>query len=227
MTISVIQKNQRRCLLWVASHEPRGLYRCRGLSTSEAQTEVTREDLVKEAAIMTKSLYRSCLRSIKVIRWGNIFDDKEFEQREQDFLKPAGPGGAISMVPPPDKEDELRSRAEYYHSFTREYFTQESDCLDNDPLREKDIRRYLYYLRKGEKDRTWLLADMMFPDPFKAVFDHERAQRWEQMSKRYLAEDNEEEEDVVDGDDIKLPDNYFGEEEEDPDWFKKKFPSMK
>jgi len=196
------------------------------ISTNTNSEEVTRQFLIDEAAVMTKSLYRSCLRSIKAIRWGNDYDDKEFERREEEFLKPSGPGGMISMAPPPDKEDELRSRAEYYHSFAREYFTQESDCLDNDPLREKDTRRYLYYLRKGEKDRKWLLADMMFPDPYKEAFDHDRVDRWEAMSMKYLGEDVVEE-DVSDEQPIETPPNYFGEDDEDPEWFQKKYPTIK
>ena len=199
-------------------------------STSLSTNSVSREELLEEAEYLTKSLYRSCIRSVRLIRWGNDFDEKEFERREEEFQNPTA-GGVISMAPPPNKEDELRSRAEYYHSYTREYFTQESDCLDNDPLLERDFRRYLYYLRKGEKDRKWLLGDMMFPDPYKNSFDQERVNRFEAMSKKYLGEDEEEEEDTnVFGDDTKQIDadsssndvsNDGFIEDEDPDWFQK------
>ena len=199
-------------------------------STSLSTNSVSREELLEEAEYLTKSLYRSCIRSVRLIRWGNDFDEKEFERREEEFQNPTA-GGVISMAPPPNKEDELRSRAEYYHSYTREYFTQESDCLDNDPLLERDFRRYLYYLRKGEKDRKWLLGDMMFPDPYKNSFDQERVNRFEAMSKKYLGEDEEEEEDTnVFGDDTKQIDadsssndvsNDGFVEDEDPDWFQK------
>ena len=187
---------------------------------------VTREDLLAEAAVLTKSLYRTCLRSVRLIRGGNDFDDKEFEKREADFLKPSGFGGRISMAPPPDKEDELRSRAEYYHSYTREYFIQESDCLDNDPLRERDIKRYLYYLRKGEKDRRWLLADMMFPDPYKDVIDQKRVDKFEAMAKRYLGEDEINVEPVVEQK-VAVQDNFFDADDENPEWFKTKYPHLK
>jgi len=148
----------------------------------------------------------------------------------------------MSMAPPPNKEDELRSRAEYYHSYAREYFTQESDCLDNDPLEERDIRRYLYYLRKGEKDRKWLLGDMMFPDPYKNSLDKARVKRFKAMSKKYLGEDEEEEVqekknplfDDDDGDDDKgnktgaTPTGSDGfVEDEDPEWFQKKYPHLR
>jgi len=199
-------------------------------STPLSTNSVSREELLEEAEYLTKSLYRSCIRSVRLIRWGNDFDEKEFERREEEFQNPTA-GGVISMAPPPNKEDELRSRAEYYHSYTREYFTQESDCLDNDPLLERDFRRYLYYLRKGEKDRKWLLGDMMFPDPYKNSFDQERVNRFEAMSKKYLGEDEEEEEDTnVFGDDTKQIDadsssndvsNDGFIEDEDPDWFQK------
>ncbi len=185
---------------------------------------VTRQALLEEATALTKILYRMCLRSVKFIRWGNAFDDKEFEKREEDFLKPSGPGGRISMAPPPDKEDELRSRAEYYHSYAREYFTQESDCLDNDPLREKDIKRYVYYLRKGDKDRKWLLADMMFSDPYKTALDYTRIDRFEAMAKRYLGEEDVEEQSIAEH---ATRDDYFDADDEDPEWFKTKYPNLK
>jgi len=188
---------------------------------------VSRDDLLDEATYLTNSLYRRCIRSVKAIRWGNEFDDKEFERRENEFQNPTA-GGRISMSPPPNKEDELRSRTEYYHSFAREYFTQESDSLDNDPLDERDIRRYLYYLRKGDKDRKWLLGDMMFPDPFKNSIDQERIKKFEAMSKKYLGEDDEEEENE---------ENYTAEngsnknngfiDDDDPDWFQKNYPHLR
>ena len=57
---------------------------------------VSREDLVQEAAYLTKSLYRKCMRSIRHIRWGNYFDDKEFQRREEEFQNPTA-GGVMSM----------------------------------------------------------------------------------------------------------------------------------
>ena len=197
--------------------------------THDIPDTVTRDDIREAASALTRSLYRTCLRSIKVIRWGNSFDDKEFERREEEFLKPSGPGGMISMAPPPDKEDELRSRAEYYHSYAREYFIQESDSLDNDPLREKDINRYLYYLRKGDKDRKWLLADMMFPDPYKTTTDHARIERFEAMSKRYLGIDVEDDDDDDDDSEVdqETSDDFFDADDENPEWFQKRFPNLK
>ncbi len=192
-------------------------------TTSSSSTAVSRDDLLEEAEYLTKSLYRNCLRSVRLIRWGNEFDDKEFQRREEEFQNPTA-GGVMSMAPPPNKEDELRSRAEYYHSYAREYFTQESDCLDNDPLQERDIRRYQYYLRKGEKDRKWLLGDMMFSDPYKNAFDKQRVNRFEEMFKKYLNEDEEEEDFAVEQEFTSTSSTSSGDgfiEDEDPDWFQK------
>ena len=200
----------------------------RATSRASAASAISREDLVNEAAFLTKSLYRNCIRSVRLIRWGNEFDEKEFQKREEEFQNPTA-GGVMSMAPPPNKEDELRSRAEYYYSFTREYFTQESDSLDNDPLLERDIRRYLYYLRKGEKDRKWLLGDMMFPDPYKNSLDQDRINRFETMSKKYLGTDEEETKNPLfedDSNDKNHDEATFGGddgfiEDEDPEWFQK------
>ncbi|VEU36165.1 unnamed protein product [Pseudo-nitzschia multistriata] len=206
----------------------------RATSRASAASAISREDLVNEAAFLTKSLYRNCIRSVRLIRWGNEFDEKEFQKREEEFQNPTA-GGVMSMAPPPNKEDELRSRAEYYYSFTREYFTQESDSLDNDPLLERDIRRYLYYLRKGEKDRKWLLGDMMFPDPYKNSLDQDRINRFETMSKKYLGTDEEETKNPLfedDSNDKNHDEATFGGddgfiEDEDPEWFQKKYPHLR
>eukprot|EP00531_Pseudo-nitzschia_arenysensis_P013709 CAMPEP_0116122736 /NCGR_PEP_ID=MMETSP0329-20121206/4372_1 /TAXON_ID=697910 /ORGANISM="Pseudo-nitzschia arenysensis, Strain B593" /LENGTH=200 /DNA_ID=CAMNT_0003616601 /DNA_START=214 /DNA_END=816 /DNA_ORIENTATION=- len=199
---------------------------------ASSSTSVSREDLLEEAEFLTKSLYRNCIRSVRLIRWGNEFDEKEFQRREEEFQNPTA-GGIMSMAPPPNKEDELRSRAEYYHSYAREYFTQESDCLDNDPLQERDLKRYLYYLRKGEKDRKWLLGDMMFSDPYKNALDKERVSQFEAKFQKYLNGDEEEPEDVVaqnSSNQNSTPTNSAGNgfiEDEDPEWFQKKYPHLR
>ena len=179
---------------------------------------------------------RICLRSVNVIRHGNEFDEKEFQRRDEEFSNPK-PGVSFSMAPPPNREDELRSRAEYYQSYAREYFIQESDCLDNDPLHKRDIKRYLYYVRKGDKDRKWLLADMMFPDPYKDSMDHNQIANFESLSKKYLGE--EEEDDTTStaaGGSLSLDGSngtssetkdYFDADDESPEWFKEKFPNIK
>jgi hypothetical protein len=200
-------------------------------TTSNNSSTVSRDDLLYPAAFLTKSLYRRCLHSIKVIRWGNEFDDLEFQKRQEEFRNPERRGsGVLSMAPPPNKvhkDDELRSRAEYYLSYAREHFTQESDCLENDPLKERDIQRYLYYLKKGEKDRKWLLQDMMFSDPYKDAVDKEGIEQFEAMSKKYLGTDKDEEEAKKGTESSQHQANNSFAEDEDPEWFQKKFPHLR
>jgi hypothetical protein len=84
------------------------------------------------------------------------------------------------MLPPVDREDELRSRAEYYTQYARELFVQESDCLPHTTeWTEQHITRYLHHLRRGDEHRRWLLADMKFEDPFRKSFDHRRVDMFE------------------------------------------------
>eukprot|EP00934_Nitzschia_sp_Nitz4_P008990 Nitzschia sp. Nitz4//scaffold38_size140716//36126//39532//NITZ4_003133-RA/size140716-processed-gene-0.57-mRNA-1//-1//CDS//3329550036//8980//frame0 len=199
----------------------------RGMTIS-SDDEISRQEILDEAAALTKSLYRVCLRSVKVIRWGNEFDEMDFAKREQDFLKPSGPSGTISLAPPPDKEDELRSRAEYYHSYIREYFFQESDSLSRDPLHERDVTRYLYYLRKGEKDRRWLLGDMMFSDPFKDAMDYDRIDRFEARALKHVGvEKGGTKSATAKQDETEQKDDFFGEDDDTPAWFQEKFPHVK
>mmetsp|Transcript_13019 Transcript_13019/g.32867 ORF Transcript_13019/g.32867 Transcript_13019/m.32867 type:complete len:237 (+) Transcript_13019:122-832(+) len=221
----------RRSLVATAGAEQARVFPNRTMAirmvSGDTSNAVAREDLLEEAEFLTKSLYRTCLRSVRLIRWGNEFDEKEFQRREEEFQNPTA-GGVMSMAPPPNKEDELRSRAEYYHSYAREYFTQESDCLDNDPLQERDVKRYLYYLRKGEKDRKWLLGDMMFPDPYKNSLDKERVNQFEAMFQKYLNEDEEEPESNNQDDSSStsnISDGFI--EDEDPEWFQKNYPHLR
>jgi hypothetical protein len=85
----------------------------------------------------------------------------------------------------------------------------------------------LYYLRKGDKDRKWLLGDMMFPDPFKTALDQEKIRNVESMAKIYFGE--EEEEGADDSRTISETgnDNFFDADDENPEWFQKKFPHLK
>jgi hypothetical protein len=80
------------------------------MMSTNSSDEVTRDLLLEEASFLTRSLYRICLRSVNVIRFGNDFDEKDFQRRDEEFSNPRP--GVISMSPPPNREDELRSRAE-------------------------------------------------------------------------------------------------------------------
>ena len=81
----------------------------------------------------------------------------------------------------------------------------------------------MYYLRKGEKDRKWLLGDMMFKDPYKDAMDHSRIEHFEKMAKRYLGEEEDEDEVI----DTNAVDAFFDADDEDPEWFKQKYPNLK
>jgi hypothetical protein len=154
------------------------------------ELEIERALLLEEAKFLTQSLYRCIVRSVRLIRHGNHVDETEFQRREaqrQAHLhahhhdattsstsrvgnncnsKSDVRLSMLSLLPPVDRVDELRSRAEYYQQYAREHFVQESDCLDRDEWQEFHLARYLHLLRRGEEQRQWLLADMKFPDPY-------------------------------------------------------------
>lgn len=135
--------------------------------------EQDRNSLEEEAAVLTRSLYRICIRSVRLIRHGNAQDEENFAQIEREREKDMEPSSSksritmLSMMPPVDREDELRSRYEYYLSYTRENFVQESDIFSiNTKWGRRELNRYLYHLRRGEEQRRWLLDDMKFDDPY-------------------------------------------------------------
>merc|ERR1719401_3407226 len=75
--------------------------------------------------------------------------------------------GVMSMMPPVDREDELRSRAEYYTQYARENILQESDTLRRELLWDRrDVERFVDSVRRGDEHRKWLLRDMQFDDPY-------------------------------------------------------------
>ena len=155
-----------------------------------------REFLVAEASAMTKSLYRTCLRSVEILRPGNGRDEADFAEREEAQLRmfddddddaAGGTAGSLSAFSPPvDRSNELESRAEYYAEWTRENFAQEMDCLATEPWREDDVARYLHFLRVGEERRRWVLKDYGFDDPFGDIFDPDRVDRFEKRATKFL-----------------------------------------
>jgi len=141
--------------------------------------------LLAEAGAMTRCLYRVCMRSVQTIQPGNEYDEKQFKEQEEKQMASMAeratlPGADFfSIAPPVDRKNELSSRAAYYYSYARENFEQESDCLRHDPWSDKDIERYLLFLKKGEKTRRFLLKDYKFEDPRPDSFDKDRVQRFE------------------------------------------------
>lgn len=149
-----------------------------------------KEELQAEAKALTLKLYRTVTRSVRTIRWGNEHDEKEFVEREKKRKesKPTDKRlSMLSMLPPVDREDELRSRAEYYQQYARENFVQESDCFGRrDDWDPQHVARYIHHLRQGDKHRKWLLGDMKFPDPYEHSFDHARVDEFERRALDYV-----------------------------------------
>eukprot|EP00977_Amphora_coffeiformis_P005341 scaffold1140_cov157-Amphora_coffeaeformis.AAC.17 len=152
-----------------------------------------RSEILAEASALTRSLYRLCMRSVKLIKQGNDADAAEFAAREEkqlqsmsDIVNDERLSGIISMLPPVEPVAELQARSEYYAQYTSENFFAESDCLRTSVHdggarsmpNEAMFARYFYHLRKGEDHRQWLLKDMKFDDPFE--FDFERVNRLEE-----------------------------------------------
>ncbi len=150
-----------------------------------------RQELLLEAGAMSRSLFRLCLRCVKIMRQGNEHDEKEFVERERNqfqTMKDAVASGTFSMAPPVDRENELSSRAIYYHGHTREHFEGDSDCLKPDPWREENVDTYLAILRQGEYKRKWVMNDYKFDDPYSNVFDDRRVDGWESKARDLLKE---------------------------------------
>jgi hypothetical protein len=67
--------------------------------------------LLQVAGTLSRSLYRTGMRSVRAIRLGNEHDEKDFHEREQDRLEPKEKKDVrlsmLSMLPPVDREDEL------------------------------------------------------------------------------------------------------------------------
>ncbi|EJK72402.1 hypothetical protein THAOC_06070, partial [Thalassiosira oceanica] len=146
--------------------------------------------LLDEASSLTRSLYRRCLRSASVLSCANERDENDFREREEaqrrgleDFTSSSA--GPISMAPPVDRDNELRSRGGYYRSFARENFDGHWDLLGEHgfhigaeggsgaatttmtprPWREEQVEQFAYLIRTGEESRRYVLRDYGFADP--------------------------------------------------------------
>lgn len=147
-----------------------------------------REELFQEAHLITLSLYRTCLRCIRIMRPGNSHDDQDFTKREESQLQAMEnlnigssktSGGTFSFEPPVDRENELTSRAFYYLAHVQESFGQEVDCLAKDPWMEDDIERFVHLMAKGEERRRWIMKEYKFKDPYIDSWDGSRLDRFE------------------------------------------------
>lgn len=169
----------------------------------QEELEQEREALLSHARQLTLRLYRRCLRSVEAIRHGNAADEQEFRQRERQreaSLRDLSSSqqqdprwGMLSVLPPVNRHDELRSRAAYYRQHAREMVHSEWDCLTHpspQPLARDSARRYLHHVRHGEHTRQWLLRDMKFDDPVaqELLEDWEESvARWQDRAELYFA----------------------------------------
>lgn len=149
-----------------------------------------KDELWEEANSITKSLFRTCIRSTKVIRPGNDEDEASFKKREENqknsFSVGSSSQGSFSFEPPVDRENELFSRYSYYLEWARESFHQESDCLASDSWREEDVGRYVHFVRQGEDKRKWVLNDYKFDDPYVNVFENDRLDVFEKNATQLV-----------------------------------------
>jgi outer membrane phospholipase A len=163
-------------------------------SKDEVQVQRLQEDrvqLYKEAGMMTRALYRSCLRNVNLIRDGNQHDFADFEAREEEQktgrLKKAITA-SFSFEPPVDRDNELSSRALYYLAYTKESFHQEVDCLEVEPWREDNLNRFLFLMKEGDEKRKWVLNDYKFDDPHANKLEEVKLEEWEAKAWKLIRE---------------------------------------
>lgn len=155
-----------------------------------------RDQLLNEAGFLVRSLYRTCLRSVRVIRPGNEHDEADFKEREEKQKREMemedidlSESGSFSFTPPVDRENELRSRAEYYTEQIREGFGQEIDRLDSEPWRENEVSQFVYLVRAGEDQRKYILEDYRFKDPYADRFDQERLDLFKERAGKLIRDE--------------------------------------
>ena len=156
--------------------------------------------LKKEASLLTKKLWKSSLKSVQAIALGNAVDEVRFSKLEKLQLEKP------TMLPV-NRDDELKSRANYYYNYAREQIEQESDIFETldwsltagykgDHVKEESssptsltkdqIHRYFYFLRKGEEQRLYILRKYKFEDPCPTSFDSSRVDALEDNMLRTL-----------------------------------------
>lgn len=164
----------------------------RCFTSSSEQQQVK---LQSTASALTRALYRRCLRSVHLIKAGNDYDEQEFRRREakqQEEMNDPSRHASLSFLPPVHRQDELRSRMEYYWQYSRECITQESDLDFWTTSKQKSIqiaalKRYLHHIRQGEQQRQWLLQDMKFDhDPCRGWLQEDVLQQLEQDAMEYI-----------------------------------------
>lgn len=145
-----------------------------------------RAEIKAEVKSITRTLFRTCLKSVKLIRPGNENDEREFKRLESEQLSRWKQSltdslqGIGSLAPPVDRQNELESRFYYYWSHVRERFGGHYHTLDQDPWTEDCIESLIQILRNGEYARQWVLTDYKFDDPYSDRFDEKRVNQLEE-----------------------------------------------
>ena len=165
----------------------------------KAEMDAEKTVLLEEAAFLTRSLYRRCLRGVNILRPGNEHDEAEFLEREkkqkeeeEEMFSSSSMSFSMSMALPVDRENELSSRANYYTNWARENIEQESDCFDNYPWRWEELERYVFFYKRGEEQRRWILRDYKFEDPHSETFDEDRVDRFAERVSEHIAKLNDD-----------------------------------
>lgn len=233
VTKTTVDNSRRTCAI---IHATRRFTTATATSASDEQQDL----LLQEASALTRSFYRLCFRSIRHIRYGNQHDEQDFQRREterlQQFDQPLLDSrlSMLSMLPPVNREDELRSRADYYKQYTRENIVQESDCLSYKVWEERHVERYVHLLRNGNNHRRWLLTDMKFADPYEdfAVLGAKQLEEFEEKARAMVrktkgqgGQDQQIQQEQHKDDDDDDDDGFWDEDDEEepqglPEWYK-------
>jgi len=151
-----------------------------------------RAAILAEVAAMTRILYRTCLKSVKLMRPGNGHDEIEFRRLEAEqasrwerALKDSL-DGIGSMVPIVDRPNELESRYNYYNAHVKERFKGDFGILDRDPWTEDCVERFLLIFREGEAARKWVLEDYKFVDQFPNRLSEERTNQLQERMRKLV-----------------------------------------
>lgn len=156
----------------------------------------------------------------------------------------------LSMTPPVNRQRELHSRAEYYWNYVQEHFINEMDIFhklqnqdgDDDQSNkttahsqqslyqqhhqqqdfEEPWNRYFHFVRHGMTQRTWLLQDMKFEDPFQTVHNDltKSVNDLEQRVNAFLEELHRQRGMVGGGDPVLDDDDFWkvSSSKDDSDW---------
>mmetsp|Transcript_11157 Transcript_11157/g.18400 ORF Transcript_11157/g.18400 Transcript_11157/m.18400 type:complete len:350 (+) Transcript_11157:293-1342(+) len=144
---------------------------------STADIHAAQMQLLEEASYLTKTLYRKCLKSIQSLARGNERDETDFserEQSEQDQLDELFSSSTTTkdgssnnnntssrvslMAPPVNRQNELSSRANYYHAFAREHFDGHWNLLGRHGFHlgeEGNMRHGLGYVGGGQEGNRY------------------------------------------------------------------------